>query len=254
MVSLFQARGGVLRLNTEVTDVEAVETLGPVFFDTGPAAMARIARSRLPPGFSRRLRAFRYGPGAFKLDYALSEPIPWTNPDVARAGTVHLGGSLLEIAESERACNEGRVSDRPYVLVAQQSMADASRAPAGQHTGWAYCHVPPGWPGDCTERIEAQIERYAPGFRDCVLARHVMGPADLAAHNVNYVGGDVNGGAATLAQLFARPTARVMPWSTPDSRVWICSASSPPGGGVHGMGGYNAVAAAFPDEVPPLAS
>jgi len=254
MVSLFLSQGGVLRLDTEIHELAEAETLGPVFFDTGPAAMARIAGSVLPEGFREQLRAYRYGPGVFKIDYALSGPIPWTDERVAGAGTVHLGGTLEEIAASERACNRGERSDRPYVLVAQQSMADGSRAPEGHHTGWAYCHVPAGCTVDHTEAIEAQLERFAPGFRDRVLARHTMGPADFEAHNQNYVGGDVNGGAATLRQLLARPTARWSPWSTPDRRVWICSASSPPGGGVHGMGGYNAVAAAFPHEVPPLAT
>jgi phytoene dehydrogenase-like protein len=253
MGSMFEAGGGVIRLNTEVTDIEEVETLGPVFFDTGPRAMARIARGRLPAAYVQRLNRFRYGPGVFKVDYALAGPIPWQDEAVAGAGTVHLGGTLDEIAASEWACTHGKVSERPYVLVAQQSTADRTRAPAEQHTGWAYCHVPPDCPLDRTEAIEAQIERHAPGFRDLVLARHTMGPADFERHNANYVGGDVNGGAATLQQLLTRPVARVVPWSTPDHRVWICSASSPPGGGVHGMGGYNAVAAAFPNEVPELA-
>ena len=253
MGALFEARGGVIRLDTEVSDVEAVETLGPVFFDTGPHALARIARRRLPDAFVARLLRYRYGPGVFKVDYALSEPIPWRDGAVAGAGTVHLGGTLDEIAASERACTSGRIAQRPYVLVAQQSGADRMRAPGDHHTGWAYCHVPPNCTVDQTDAIEAQLERYAPGFRDVVLARHTMGPADFERHNVNYVGGDVNGGAATLTQLLARPTARAIPWSTPDPRVWICSASSPPGGGVHGMGGYNAVAAAFPEEVPALA-
>lgn len=253
LVSLFLAQGGTLRLDTEIADVEEVETLGAVFFDTGPHALARIARSRLPPEFRRRLRRYTYGPGVFKIDYALSGPIPWSDPLVAKAGTVHLGGSLEEIAASEWACTHGEVSDRPYVLVAQQSVVDPSRAPDGQHTGWAYCHVPPGCTLDRTAAIEAQLERSAPGFSDLVLARHTMGPTDFEAHNANYVGGDVNGGSAHLSQLLTRPTARAAPWSTPDHRVWICSASSPPGGGVHGMGGYNAVAAAFPGEVPPLA-
>jgi phytoene dehydrogenase-like protein len=254
LVSLFLARGGVLRLGTEVSDIEQAETLGPVFFDTGPHALARIAKSRLPDSFRARLQRFRYGPGVFKVDYALSGPIPWRDPVVAKAGTVHLGGTLEAIAKSEWACTHGQISPDPYVLLAQQSTADRSRAPEGHHTGWAYCHVPPDSTVDCTERIEAQIERYAPGFRDLILARHTMGPADFARHNANYVGGDVNGGMADLSQLLTRPTARWKPWSTPDRSVWICSASSPPGGGVHGMGGYNAAAAAFPGEVPPLAT
>ncbi|MBO85297.1 MAG: FAD-dependent oxidoreductase [Deltaproteobacteria bacterium] len=253
MGALFEAQGGVIRLHTEVTNVDAVETLGPVFFDTGPHALARIAGRRLPDAFVARLLRYRYGPGVFKVDYALSAPIPWRDEAVAGAGTVHLGGSLGEIAASEWACSHGKVSERPYVLVAQQSTADRTRAPGGHHTGWAYCHVPHDCPFDRTAAIEAQIERYAPGFQDVVLARHSMGPSDFERHNANYVGGDVNGGAATLAQLLTRPTVRAIPWSTPNPRIWICSASSPPGGGVHGMGGYNAVAAAFPEEVPALA-
>lgn len=253
MASLFLSRGGVVRLNTLIDDVHAAETLGPVFFDTGPHALARIAEKHLPLGFLRALRRYRYGPGVFKLDYALSGPIPWADPTVARAGTVHLGGGLDEIAASEWACTHGQTSNRPYVLVAQQSVADPSRAPEGKHTGWAYCHVPPGSTVDMTAIIESQIEAAAPGFGDLVLARTATRPRDFAARNPNYVGGDVNGGMADLTQLLTRPTVRVVPWSTPDPRIWICSASTPPGGGVHGMGGYNAAAAAYPDEVPPLA-
>jgi len=253
MVSLFESRGGVLRLNTAIDDVHAVETLGPVFFDTGPHALARIAEQRLPLSFVRALRRYRYGPGVFKLDYALAGPIPWRDPEVSRAGTVHLGGTLDAIAASEWACTHGETSSRPYVLVAQQSVADPSRAPDGQHTGWAYCHVPPGSSVDMTAAIESQLEAAAPGFRDLVLGRVATRPKDFAAKNPNYVGGDVNGGMADLRQLITRPTMRVVPWSTPDPRIWICSASTPPGGGVHGMGGYNAAAAAFPTEVPPLA-
>lgn len=252
MVSLFVARGGTIRCGTRIDDVDACETLGPVFFDTGPHALARIAGRRLPEAYVRALGRYRYGPGAYKIDYALSAPIPWRDPAVMQAGTVHLGGTLAEQAESERAPHRGRVSDRPYVLVAQQSLFDDTRAPAGQHTGWAYCHVPPNATVNMTDAIERQIERYAPGFRDCILARVVTRPSEFAVHNPNYVGGDVNGGMADLWQLFARPVLRASPWSTPDSRVFLCSASTPPGGGVHGMCGYNAVAAAFPNELAPL--
>lgn len=254
MAALFEARGGTLRLSTPITTLAEVETLGGVFFDTGPRALDRIAGSALPDNYRRALRRFRYGPGVYKVDYALSEAIPWADSAIADAGTVHLGGTLDDIAASERACTRGELTDNPYVLVAQQSVADPTRAPEGCHTGWAYCHVPHGCSADRTAVIEAQLERYAPGFSDCVIARHTMGPADFQAHNPNYVGGDVNGGAATWSQLLTRPVVRAVPWSTPSPRIWLCSASTPPGGGVHGMGGYNAAAAAFPGEVPPLAT
>jgi phytoene dehydrogenase-like protein len=181
----------------------------------------------------------------FKLDWALDGPIPWRAPECGRAGTVHVGGTLEEIAASEAAAVGGRIPERPYVLLAQQSACDPTRAPAGQHTGWAYCHVPNGSPEDMTERIEAQVERFAPGFRDRILARSVMGPAALERYDANYVGGDINGGRQDLRQLFTRPAIRPVPYSTPDPRLYICSSSTPPGGGVHGMCGYHAAQAAL---------
>jgi phytoene dehydrogenase-like protein len=181
----------------------------------------------------------------FKLDWALDDAIPWRAPDCARAATVHLGGTLAEIAGSERAPWRGETSDRPYVLLAQQSLFDPSRAPEGKHTAWAYCHVPNGSPVDMTRQIEAQVERFAPGFRERILARAAMGPAALEAYNPNYVGGDINGGAGGLRQLFARPVARSSPYSTPLPGVYLCSASTPPGGGVHGMCGVRAAHAAL---------
>ena len=186
------------------------------------------------------MEAYRYGPGAFKLDYALDGPIPWKAPECARAATVHLGGTRAEIAASERAIWHGEVSETPYVLLAQQSLFDPTRAPAGKHTAWAYCHVPNGYTGDMTERIEAQIERFAPGFRDLILARHVLSPAALQRWNANLVGGDINGGAQDWAQMFTRPVPRPLPWTTPVPGLYLCSASTPPGGGVHGMGGFYA--------------
>jgi len=177
------------------------------------------------------------------VDWALDAPIPWRASVCAQAGTVHLGGTLAEIAASERAVAEGRVSDRPFVLVAQQSLFDGSRAPAGKHTGWAYCHVPNGSAADMTDRIEAQLERFAPGFRNRILARRVSTPADLERHNANLVGGDINGGLGDLRQLFLRPTRLL--YATPDRRVYICSASTPPTGGVHGMCGYFGAQAAL---------
>ncbi len=209
-------------------------------FDTSPSVMARIAGDQLPAGYGRRLNAFRHGPGIFKIDYALNGPVPWTNEACRKAGTVHVGGTLAEIAESERDAFVGRHSERPFVLVSQQSVADPSRAPAGQHTLWAYCHVPGHSTVDMEPRIVAQIERFAPGFRDTILARHTMNCGQVEAYNMNYIGGDIVGGVTDLTQLFTRPVARLNPYTTPNPAIFICSASTPPGGGVHGMCGYNA--------------
>jgi phytoene dehydrogenase-like protein len=181
----------------------------------------------------------------FKLDWALDAPIPWRAEECAQAATVHLGATLEEIAASEAAPGRGDIAERPYVLLAQPSLFDSTRAPAGQHTAWAYCHVPNGSTVDMTERIEAQIERFAPGFRERILARSALSPADMERYNENYVGGDINAGAATLSQLFTRPVARVSPYSTPLPGVFLCSASTPPGGGVHGMCGFHAAHAAL---------
>ena len=188
---------------------------------------------------------YRYGPGVFKLDWALDGPIPWRAAECARAATVHLGGTLDEIARSERAAWRGEPADAPYVLLAQQSLFDPTRAPAGGQTAWAYCHVPNGSPVDMTDRIERQVERFAPGFRDRIVARAAMGPADMERYNPNYVGGDINGGAGDLRQLFTRPVARISPYTTPVDGVFLCSSSTPPGGGVHGMCGYHAAQAAL---------
>jgi phytoene dehydrogenase-like protein len=215
-----------------------------VLFDVTPSALLGIAGDQLPPRYRRALGRFRHGPGVFKLDYALSGPVPWLSPACRRAGTVHLGGTMAEIAASEAEVADGRHPGRPYVLVAQQSLFDRSRAPEGSHTLWAYCHVPNGSDKDMTEAIERQIERFAPGFRDLVLARHATGPSQMQAANDNYVGGDINGGAADLRQLFARPVVRE-PYATPDRRLFLCSASTPPGGGVHGMCGWHAARAAL---------
>jgi phytoene dehydrogenase-like protein len=215
-----------------------------VLADVVPRDLVRLARGRLPERYERRLLRYRHGPGAFKLDWALDGPIPWTAEDCRRAGTVHLGGTLDEISHSEWGAWSGRIVERPFVLVVQQTMFDDTRAPEGKHVAWAYCHVPNGSGVDMTERIEAQVERFAPGFRELVLARSTLGPRDLEARNRNLVGGDLNGGAMDLGQLFARPTLRVSPWSTPLEGVYLCSASTPPGGGVHGMCGYWAAQAA----------
>jgi phytoene dehydrogenase-like protein len=208
-----------------------------VLCDVAPPELARIA------GLPAYARGYRYGPGAFKLDWALSGPIPWRDEHCARAATVHLGGSFEEIAASERRPG----SARPFVLLAQPSLWDATRAPAGSHSAWAYCHVPHGADVDLTDAIEAQVERFAPGFRERVLARSAWGPRELEAHNRNLVGGDLNGGRMDLRQLYARPVAQLVPYRTPLRGVYLCSAATPPGGGVHGMCGFAAANAALRD-------
>ena len=237
--------GGEIETGVEVRSLDELAGARCVLFDLTPRQVLAIAGDALPLRYRRALARYRYGPGVFKLDYALDGPVPWRAAECLRAGTVHLGGTLEEIAESEDDVAHGRHPRRPYVLVAQQSLFDATRAPAGMHTLWAYCHVPNGSTVDMTGPIEGQIERFAPGFRDLVRARHAMGPADLQARNANSIGGDINGGAATVRQLFARPALRPVPYATPDPRLFICSASTPPGGGVHGMCGFYAAQAAL---------
>ena len=240
-----QSKGCEIRTGTPVRSLGDVPPSRAVLFDVTPRQLERIAGDAFASAYRDRLRRFPHGPGAFKIDYALAEPIPWRAADCRRAGTVHLGGTYEEIARSERDASSGRVSDAPFVLVAQQSLFDPTRAPAGRHTGWAYCHVPNGSDADMTGRIEAQIERYAPGFRDVVLARHVMPPAALEAHNANLIGGDVGGGSNALWHVLARPLPRWDPYTTPNPRLYLCSASTPPGGGVHGMCGYGAARSAL---------
>jgi len=214
-------------------------------FDTSPAQLATIAESRLPADYVERLRRFRYGPGVFKIDWALDGPIPWTDPAVLTAATVHLGGTLDEVAASERAVWRGEHAEEPFVLLVQQSQFDRTRAPEGKQTGYAYCHAPAGSTVDLTAHVERQVERFAPGFRDRVLARHIMNAADFEEYNPSLVGGAIAGGVADLGQLFTRPVARWNPYTTPNPRIFLCSASTPPGGGVHGMCGYHAARAAL---------
>ena len=226
--------------------IQSLNDLAPcrcVLFDLTPQQLLRIVGSRFPASFQNKLTKYRYGPAAFKIDWALDGAVPWRAVECTQAATVHLGGSLAEIAASEKAVWEGKCTDKPYVLVAQPSLFDSSRAPQGKHTLWAYCHVPNNSTIDMTERIENQLERFAPGFRSRILARSVMPPAQLELHNANLVGGDINGGAATINQLFTRPTFRT--YSTPLADIYICSSSTPPGGGVHGMCGYHAAHAAL---------
>ena len=242
LASYFESLGGRIVTGTTVRSLNEVDS-PLVLFDVTPRQLLKIAGSELPESYRRKLESYRYGAGVFKLDWALDAPIPWTARDCARAGTVHLGGTLEEIAMSERAPSTGAICDRPFVLLAQPSLFDSSRAPAGKHTAWAYCHVPNGSRIDMTDRIESQVERFAPGFRKTVLARNVMAPADLEQRNANLVGGDIGGGSQDLAQMFLRPNADL--YGTPRKGLYLCSSSTPPGGGVHGMCGFNAASAAL---------
>jgi phytoene dehydrogenase-like protein len=235
--------GGRIEVNRPVEDLRDLPKSRAILLDVSVWEFLRIAGEQLPSGYRRRLETFRHAPGIFKIDYALSEPIPWKNEACRRAGTIHLGGTVDEIAAAERDVVRGKIPERPFVLVAQQSLLDETRAPHGQHTLWAYCHVPFNSGRDMSDRIESQIERLAPGFRDCVLARHKMPAPDLARSNRNLAGGDINGGAANLMQLIARPILSPTPYRTPLPGVYLCSASTPPGGGVHGMCGYHAARA-----------
>jgi phytoene dehydrogenase-like protein len=214
-------------------------------FDTSPATLAQIAAPRLPPRYVSRLTRYRYGPGVFKIDYALAGPMPWTAPAARRAGTVHLGPGYGDIAAALQAVGHGAAPDPPFLVVAQPSVADASRAPAGGHVLWVYGHVPSRWPGDATAAIERQIDRFAPGFRDLVLARRTAGPAEIEARNANYVGGDIGCGSFGGLQALARPVLRRVPYDTPNPGIYLCSAATPPGPGVHGMCGYHAARAAL---------
>jgi phytoene dehydrogenase-like protein len=235
-----RAYGGEIRTSSPVDVLPEADV---VLCDVSPRELVRLTGSKLPARYARALQRYRHGPGAFKLDWALSGPIPWRDERCARAATVHLGGSFEEIVVSER----GGIVERPFVLLAQPSLWDDTRAPAGHHTAWAYCHVPNGSTADMTGMIEAQVERFAPGFRDRILARSARGPAELEAHNRNLVGGDLNGGIMDLRQLYTRPVIARNPYRTPLTGVYLCSASTPPGGGVHGMCGFGAAKTALAD-------
>jgi phytoene dehydrogenase-like protein len=245
LVSHLRSLGGEVETGRRITSLDELGEARAVLLDLTPRQFLAVAGERLPTIYRRRLERYRYGPGVFKLDWALDGPIPWRAEACGRAGTVHLGCTLDEIVASERAPWRGTTAERPYVLLAQQTLFDPTRAPEGKHTAWAYCHVPNGSTEDLTARIEAQVERFAPGFGELVLARSAMGPAAMEAHNPNYVGGDINGGVSDLRQLFTRPVARLTPSATPLDGVFLCSSSTPPGGGVHGMCGFHAAHAAL---------
>ena len=252
LICYYEKLGGRLKTSCRIDSLDALSQYDPILCDVTPRQLLGIAGDYLSRPYVRQLRKFRYGPGAFKVDYALSAPIPWKARDCARAATVHVGGSFDEIAASEKAARDGQHAERPFLIVVQPSLFDPSRAPAGKHTAWAYCHVPNGSTRDMLPRLEAQIERFAPGFRDCILARQVLAPADLERMDANLVGGDIQGGVLDMRQFLFRPTWRhyraasgpLSPGS-PKQKIYICSASTPPGGGVHGMCGYHAARAAL---------
>jgi phytoene dehydrogenase-like protein len=244
LASCLRSFGGAIETGHRVRDIGELAATA-YLFDVTPRQLEAIAGTRLSDGYRAQLRRYRYGPGAFKLDYAIDGPIPWRAAECRRAGTVHLGGTLDEIADAEATVARGRVAERPFVLVGQQSLFDPSRAPAGKHTVWAYCHVPNGSTVDMTARIEAQLERFAPGFRDRVLARSVMTPTEIERRNENYIGGDIGGGANSLLQFLTRPFPRVDPYATSARDIYLCSSSTPPGAGVHGMCGYHAARSAL---------
>lgn len=240
LAKYFQSLGGKIETDHRVENIDELPISKAVLFDITPRQILKIAGHRLPESYKKRLETYKYGAGVFKMDFALSAPIPWKSKECFEAATVHVGGTFEEIARSEREHEQGKFCEKPFVLVAQHTLFDRTRSPEGRHTAWAYCHVPNGSTFDMTAPLENQIERFAPGFRDCILAKSVKTPLDLERCNANNVGGDINGGAGTLTQLFTRPVAKINPYIIPAKGLYICSASTPPGGGVHGMCGYHA--------------
>jgi phytoene dehydrogenase-like protein len=249
LVAALRELGGEIVTDHRVTSIAELPPARAYIFDVTPRQLVAIAGDRLPGGYRRRLESYRYGPGAFKVDWALSGPVPWLAEGSSRAATVHLGGTLDEIAAAEDEVARGGHPDRPFVLFVQQTPFDQSRAPADRHTAWAYCHVPNSSTVDMTAPIEAQVERYAPGFRDLILGRSVRGPADLEAYDENYIGGDINGGFQGWQQLIFRPVPRLDPYFTGSRGIYLGSASTPPGGGVHGMSGHLAARSALRREL-----
>ncbi len=243
--SLFCSLGGQIVTGMEIQRLEELPPAQAIFFDVTPKQLLKIVGHRFPSLYRRRLEKYRYGPGVFKIDWALHHPIPWKAQECHRAGTIHVGGTLEEIAQSERAIWKKKHEETPFTLVAQQSLFDPTRAPIGKHSAWAYCHVPSGSTTDMTKQIESQIERFAPGFKDCILATCTQSTVEMEHYNPNYIGGDIAGGVQDITQLFTRPVARLVPYSTPLEGIYICSSSTPPGGGVHGLCGYYAAQAAL---------
>lgn len=247
LASYFVSLGGTIETNFYVRSFSQLPSSHAVLFDVTPKQLLQIAGYKFSLLYKWQLNRYRYGMGVFKIDWALDEPIPFTAPECRQAGTIHLGNTLKEIAACEQLTSKGKHPEKPFVLLAQQSLFDASRAPEGKHTAWAYCHVPNGSEVDMTERIEKQVERFAPGFRDRIIGRHIMNTAQIETYNPNYIGGDINGGIIDIGQLFTRPALRLSPYKTSAKGIYICSSSTPPGGGVHGMGGYYAAKKALKD-------
>lgn len=245
MAAYLRSLGGEIQTGWEVASLDSLPPSRAVFLSLSPQAVLRLAGKHLPGGYQRQLERYRYGPAVFKVDWALDGPIPWQDPAVLHSATVHLGGTLEEIALSERQVWSGEHPEQPYIILAQQSLFDSSRAPQGKHTAWGYCHVPNGSAVDMTEKIEAQVERFAPGFRDLILARHTRNSLEMETYNPNYVGGDINVGVQDLRQFFTRPSLSLVPYITPRKGLYICSSATPPGGGVHGMCGYHAARVAL---------
>jgi phytoene dehydrogenase-like protein len=245
LVAKLRAHGGELVVGQQVTAIDELPRARAYLFDVTPRQLLAIAGERFSASYRRRLERYRYGPGVFKIDWALRGPVPWRDPKCARAATVHLSGTLADVARSEQLVHQGAVDERPFVLFTQPTLFDPSRAPAGQHVAWAYCHVPNGSTFDATAAIEAHVEAFAPGFRELVIARSTMNTRELEAYNANYLGGDINGGLADLGQLFFRPAPRIDPYATSAPDIFLCSSSTPPGGGVHGMCGYHAARSAL---------
>lgn len=247
LASYFLSIGGRIEVDQYIRSLDQLPSSHTVLFDVTPKQLLQIAGHRFSSIYKWQLEKYRYGMGVFKIDWALDQPIPFTAPECRDAGTVHLGSTLEEIRLSEQQSSNGQHAEKPFVLLAQQSLFDTSRAPAGKQVAWAYCHVPNGSTKDMTSIIENQVERYAPGFRDTILSKHLMNTADMEAYNANYIGGDINGGIMDLAQLFTRPALRSSPYRTSAKGLYICSSSTPPGGGVHGMCGYHAAKRALKD-------
>ncbi|QXV64111.1 NAD(P)/FAD-dependent oxidoreductase [Mucilaginibacter achroorhodeus] len=247
LAGYFTSIGGKIETNTYITSLDQLPSAHAVLFDVTPKQLLQIAGHKFSALYKWQLKRYRYGMGAFKVDFALSEQIPFIPEACLKAGTVHLGNTLNEIRDAEQQTWNGKHPDKPFVLLAQQSLFDNTRAPDGKHTAWAYCHVPNGSTKNMTDAIEKQIERYAPGFRDTILAKHTFNTVELEEYNPNYIGGDINGGVIDLGQLFTRPAIRLSPYRTSEKGLYICSASTPPGGGVHGMCGYNAAKKALKD-------
>lgn len=245
LAAYFSDLGGEIVTSFPVTSLDLLPKAKAYLFDVTPRQLLEITKDKLPSGYREKLKSYRYGPGIYKMDWALSHPIPWKSPECGRAGTIHLGATFEEIRMSEKQIWAGVPAEIPFVLLAQPSQFDPSRAPAGKHTAWGYCHVPHASSIDMSRKIEAQIERFAPGFHDCILARSCKSAMDLQNYNSNYVGGDINGGIQDLYQLFTRPAGCSLPYSTPVKDIYICSSSTPPGGGVHGMCGFYAAKAAL---------